>query len=59
MSRCHSALSAGSTQTENRPRVNGPAGGGGATWSSRDVIAAAAALVPRDLVRPSVHFEVA
>ena len=39
--------------------INGPAGGGGATWSTRDVIAAASALVPRDLVRPSVHFEVA
>lgn len=39
--------------------INGPAGGGGATWSTREVIAAASALVPRDLVRPSVHFEVA
>lgn len=39
--------------------INGPAGGGGATWSARDVIAAASALVPRDLVRPGVHYEVA
>jgi hypothetical protein len=39
--------------------INGPAGGGGATWSTREVIAAASALVARDLVAPSVHFEVA
>ena len=37
--------------------INGPAGGGGATWSTREVIAAAAALVPRDMVNPSVQFE--
>jgi hypothetical protein len=35
----------------------GPAGGGGATWSSREVIAVASTLLPRDRVRPSVHLE--
>jgi hypothetical protein len=39
--------------------INGPAGGGGATWSAREVIAAASTLLPRELVRTSVHFEVA
>ena len=34
--------------------LNGPAGGGGATWSAREVIAAASVLLPRDAVRP--HF---
>lgn len=36
--------------------INGPAGGGGATWSAREVIAAASTLIPRENVRPSVHF---
>jgi len=36
--------------------INGPAGGGGATWSAREVIAAASTLIPRESVRPSVHF---
>ncbi len=35
--------------------INGPAGGGGATWSAREVIAAASMLLPRALVRPSVE----
>lgn len=39
--------------------VNGPAGGGGATWSAREVIAVASALLPRERVRTSVGFEVA
>lgn len=36
--------------------INGPAGGGGATWSAREIIAATSALIPRANVRPSVHF---
>jgi hypothetical protein len=36
--------------------INGPAGGGGASWSAREVIAAASTLIPRDQVRPSVHY---
>jgi hypothetical protein len=36
--------------------INGPAGGGGASWSAREVIAAASTLIPRDQLRPSVHF---
>jgi hypothetical protein len=35
--------------------INGPAGGGGATWSAREVIAAASALIPRAVVRPTKH----
>jgi len=35
----------------------GPAGGGGATRSARQVVAVLSALIPRDLVRPAVHFE--
>jgi hypothetical protein len=38
--------------------INGPAGGGGATWGTREVVAAASTLLPRDLVRTSVHFEI-
>ncbi len=34
--------------------TNGPAGGGGASKSVREVVAAAAVLVPRDWVRPQV-----
>ncbi len=36
--------------------INGPAGGGGAAWSAREVIAAASALIPRERVKPTVHF---
>jgi hypothetical protein len=36
--------------------LNGPAGGGGATATAREVIAAASVLVPRDIVRPSFAF---
>ncbi len=36
--------------------INGPAGGGGATWSAREVIAAASMLLPRDLVEPTIHW---
>jgi hypothetical protein len=35
--------------------INGPAGGGGATWAAREVIAAASALIPRERVRPTLH----
>ncbi len=35
--------------------LNGPAGGGGASRSVREVIAAASLLMPRDWVRPQVH----
>ncbi|MBV8926007.1 MAG: DUF1446 domain-containing protein [Bradyrhizobium sp.] len=36
--------------------TNGPAGGGGAWKSARDVIAVASVLLPRELARPRVHF---
>ncbi|HWE35438.1 MAG TPA: acyclic terpene utilization AtuA family protein [Isosphaeraceae bacterium] len=35
--------------------TNGPAAGGGATKSTREVIAMFSALIPRDLVTPAVH----
>lgn len=35
--------------------LNGPAGGGGATKSVREVVAAASLLMPRDWARPQVH----
>ena len=35
--------------------LNGPAGGGGATQTVREVIAAASALIPRDAVRPRLR----
>jgi hypothetical protein len=35
--------------------TNGPSGGGGATKSARDVVAVASVLLPRDLVKTSVH----
>ncbi|WP_441258683.1 acyclic terpene utilization AtuA family protein [Bradyrhizobium sp. 521_C7_N1_3] len=38
--------------------LNGPAGGGGATKSANEVIAAASILVPRNLVQPSITYEV-
>ncbi|WP_432241360.1 acyclic terpene utilization AtuA family protein [Herbaspirillum robiniae] len=37
--------------------TNGPAGGGGATKSAREVIAVLSMLLPRELARTSVHFE--
>jgi hypothetical protein len=39
--------------------LNGPAGGGGATWGAREVIAAASALLPRDRVRARFVMETA
>ena len=36
--------------------TNGPAGGGGATKSMREVIAVASAFVPREAVRTSVEW---
>ena len=38
--------------------TNGPAGGGGAWSSARDVLAVASTLVPSDWVRPAVSYEV-
>lgn len=35
----------------------GPAGGGGAVKSARDIVAVVSILLPRALVNPSVHFE--
>lgn len=35
--------------------LNGPAGGGGVTLSVREVVAAASALIPRDVVGPECH----
>jgi|SRR5450830_43266 len=35
----------------------GPAGGGGATKSAREIIAVLSALVPRTLIKPTIHFE--
>jgi hypothetical protein len=39
--------------------TNGPAGGGGAWKSAREVVAVVSTLIPRDLVKPTVHYEVA
>ncbi len=36
--------------------TNGPAGGGGAWKSAREVVAIASALIPEALVAPQVHF---
>jgi hypothetical protein len=36
--------------------TNGPAGGGGAAKSARDVVAVASVLLPRELVRPQIFF---
>jgi hypothetical protein len=36
--------------------TNGPAAGGGAAKSARDVVAVASVLLPRDLAKPSVRF---
>jgi hypothetical protein len=38
--------------------TNGPAGGGGAWKSARETVAVVSTLIPRDWVRPAVHFEV-
>lgn len=38
--------------------TNGPAGGAGAWKSAREVVAMASALVPRPLVKHSIHYEV-
>ena len=35
--------------------TNGPAGGGGATRSAREIVAVQSVLLPRERVRPSVH----
>ena len=35
----------------------GPAGGGGATKSAKEIIAVLSTLVPRDLIKPTIHFE--
>jgi hypothetical protein len=36
--------------------TNGPAGGGGVTKSAREVIGILSTYIPRDLVRPTVHY---
>jgi hypothetical protein len=36
--------------------TNGPAGGGGAWKSARDVVAVASVLLPRELAKPQVRF---
>jgi len=36
--------------------TNGPAGGGGACKSARDVVAVASVLLPRELAKPQVLF---
>ena len=36
--------------------TNGPAGGGGASKSARDVVAVASVLLPRELAKPQVLF---
>ena len=36
--------------------TNGPAGGGGAFKSARDIVAVASVLLPRDLAAPQVRF---
>jgi hypothetical protein len=36
--------------------TNGPAGGGGAWKSARDVVAVASVLLPRELAKPHVRF---
>jgi hypothetical protein len=39
--------------------TNGPAGGGGASKSAREVVAVVSTLIPREWVTPVVHYEVA
>ena len=36
--------------------TNGPAGGGGATKSAKEVVAVVSALLPADLTAPTVHY---
>jgi hypothetical protein len=36
--------------------TNGPAGGGGATKAAREIVAVVSTFVPRDAVRPAVHY---
>jgi Acyclic terpene utilisation family protein AtuA len=36
--------------------TNGPAGGGGAWKSAREVVAVASVLLPRELARPTIHY---
>ena len=36
--------------------TNGPAGGGGVTKSAREVVGILSTYIPRDLVRPTVHY---
>ena len=36
--------------------TNGPAGGGGATKSAKEVVAVVSALLPADLTTPMVHY---
>jgi hypothetical protein len=36
--------------------TNGPAGGGGATKSAREIVAVQSVLIPRELVRAEIHF---
>ncbi|MDU2064011.1 MAG: acyclic terpene utilization AtuA family protein [Sporomusaceae bacterium] len=38
--------------------TNGPAGGGGATKSAKEVVAVLSVLLPRDLVKATLHYEV-
>ena len=38
--------------------TNGPAGGGGVQGSTREIIAMASVLIPRELVSHQIHFEV-
>ena len=39
--------------------TNGPAAGGGAFKSARDVVAVASVLLPRELAKPQIQFVVA
>jgi hypothetical protein len=39
--------------------TNGPAGGGGASKSARQVVAVVSALIPETMVRPSISYQVA
>ena len=36
--------------------TNGPAGGGGAWKSAREIIGIVSTLIPEELVRPNMHF---
>jgi hypothetical protein len=39
--------------------TNGPAGGGGASRAAREVIAVASTLIPADLIKSEIHWEIA